>query len=100
QFALAAFAGRYPKTRHGYDDAMARERCGSTGFRIEGWPTTSINVARHPNLALAESGYAYFTFLMRNLRDGMPLSLAGSLLVAHPNMLDPNFRRAVLFIYE
>jgi putative transcriptional regulator len=37
---------------------------------------------------------------MRNLRDGMPLSLAGSLLVAHPNMLDPNFRRAVLFIYE
>jgi putative transcriptional regulator len=24
--------------------------------------------------------------------------LAGSLLVAHPNMLDPNFRRAVLFI--
>src|SRR6266403_586462 len=35
---------------------------------------------------------------MRNLGDGMPLSLAGSLLVAHPNMLDPNFRRAVLFI--
>src|ERR1043165_3475371 len=28
----------------------------------------------------------------------MELSLAGSLLVAHPNMLDPNFRRAVLFI--
>src|SRR5213595_942291 len=27
-------------------------------------------------------------------------SLAGSLLVAHPNMLDPNFRRTVLFIYE
>lgn len=25
-------------------------------------------------------------------------SLAGSLLVAHPNMLDPNFRRAVLFL--
>src|SRR6478672_5328016 len=35
---------------------------------------------------------------MRNLGDGMPLSLAGSRLVAHPNMLDPNFRRAVLFI--
>jgi putative transcriptional regulator len=35
---------------------------------------------------------------MRNLGNGMPLSLAGSLLVAHPNMLDPNFRRAVLFI--
>jgi putative transcriptional regulator len=28
----------------------------------------------------------------------MSLSLAGSLLVAHPNMLDPNFRRSVLFI--
>src|SRR5437867_5396233 len=27
-----------------------------------------------------------------------PRSFAGSLLVAHPNMLDPNFRRAVLFL--
>jgi putative transcriptional regulator len=27
-----------------------------------------------------------------------PQNLAGSLLVAHPNMLDPNFRRTVLFI--
>jgi putative transcriptional regulator len=27
-----------------------------------------------------------------------PHNLAGSLLVAHPNMLDPNFRRAVLLI--
>ncbi len=35
---------------------------------------------------------------MRNHGKGIPLSLAGSLLVAHPNMLDPNFRRAVLFI--
>src|SRR5436190_10350741 len=36
---------------------------------------------------------------MRNLDDEPPRrSLAGSLLVAHPNMLDPNFRRAVLFI--
>ena len=35
---------------------------------------------------------------MRNL-DGKPgPSLAGSLLVAHPSMLDPNFRRAVLFL--
>lgn len=30
--------------------------------------------------------------------EGIPLSFAGSLLVAHPNMLDPNFRRSVLFI--
>ena len=35
---------------------------------------------------------------MRNLREGVPQSLAGSLLIAHPSMLDPNFRRAVLFI--
>src|SRR5881392_1108925 len=35
---------------------------------------------------------------MRNLGGEAPQSLAGSLLVAHPNMLDPNFRRAVLFI--
>lgn len=35
---------------------------------------------------------------MRNLDSSQPRSLAGSLLVAHPNMLDPNFRRTVLFI--
>lgn len=35
---------------------------------------------------------------MRN-REGAQ-NLAGSLLIAHPNMLDPNFRRSVLFIYE
>src|SRR5713226_9941633 len=35
---------------------------------------------------------------MRNLNGETSPSLAGSLLVAHPNMLDPNFRRAVLFI--
>ena len=38
---------------------------------------------------------------MRNLDDeASSRGLAGSLLVAHPNMLDPNFRRAVLFISE
>ncbi len=35
---------------------------------------------------------------MTNLDGETSPSLAGSLLVAHPNMLDPNFRRAVLFI--
>ena len=35
---------------------------------------------------------------MRNLSNESPRSLAGSLLVAHPNMRDPNFRRTVLFI--
>jgi len=35
---------------------------------------------------------------MRNLRPEKPRSLTGSFLVAHPNMLDPNFRRTVLFI--
>src|SRR5256714_3676854 len=35
---------------------------------------------------------------MRNLRPEKPRSLAGSFLVAHPNMLDPIFRRSVLFI--
>ena len=35
---------------------------------------------------------------MRKTGRERPRSLAGSLLVAHPNMLDPNFRRAVLFI--
>src|ERR1700730_7252549 len=35
---------------------------------------------------------------MRESDSEKPLNLAGSLLVAHPNMLDPNFRRTVLFI--
>jgi len=38
---------------------------------------------------------------MRKLGDGpFSRSFAGSLLVAHPSMLDPNFRRTVLFISE
>jgi putative transcriptional regulator len=35
---------------------------------------------------------------MRNVGGDGTRNLAGSLLVAHPNMLDPNFRRTVLFI--
>ncbi|MEP7015382.1 MAG: YqgE/AlgH family protein [Verrucomicrobiota bacterium] len=35
---------------------------------------------------------------MRNLGGKKSRSFAGSLLVAHPSMLDPNFRRAVLYI--
>jgi putative transcriptional regulator len=35
---------------------------------------------------------------MRNIDGEKERSFAGSLLVAHPNMLDPNFRRSVLFI--
>lgn len=38
---------------------------------------------------------------MRDLGDeGLSRNFAGSLLVAHPNMMDPNFRRTVLFISE
>src|SRR5213078_1871410 len=38
---------------------------------------------------------------MRDLGDeGLSRNFAGSLLVAHPNMVDPNFRRTVLFISE
>ncbi len=35
---------------------------------------------------------------MRELTEEKSESFAGSLLVAHPNMLDPNFRRAVLYL--
>ncbi|MDQ6625668.1 MAG: YqgE/AlgH family protein [Verrucomicrobiota bacterium] len=35
---------------------------------------------------------------MRNRGEDAPQGFAGSLLIAHPNMLDPNFRRSVLFI--
>ena len=38
---------------------------------------------------------------MRDLGDeGVSRNFAGSLLVAHPNMMDPNFRRTVLFVSE
>src|SRR6266702_5396358 len=38
---------------------------------------------------------------MRDLGDEqVSRNLAGSLLVAHPNMADPNFRRTVLFVSE
>src|SRR5918996_5001735 len=38
---------------------------------------------------------------MRNSGDErVSRNLAGSLLVAHPNMVDPNFRRTVLFVSE
>jgi putative transcriptional regulator len=36
--------------------------------------------------------------MVRELPEEKPESLVGSLLVAHPNMLDLNFRRAVLFV--
>ncbi len=36
---------------------------------------------------------------MRNMGE-TPQNLAGSLLVAHPNLRDPNFRRSVLFVYS
>src|SRR5438105_14151522 len=35
---------------------------------------------------------------MRNAGGEIPRNLTGSLLVAHPSLLDPNFRRTVLFI--
>ena len=38
---------------------------------------------------------------MRDLGDErLSHNFAGSLLVAHPNMVDPNFRRTVLFVSE
>jgi putative transcriptional regulator len=35
---------------------------------------------------------------MRNAGGEIPRNLTGSLLVAHPSLVDPNFRRTVLFI--
>ena len=44
-----------------------------------------------------QTGPARLHFLMRQ-QPGKPQNLTGQLLVAHPSMLDPNFRRSVLFI--
>src|SRR6266481_4155302 len=49
---------------------------------------------RSPLVALAE---ALYRVLVRD--PGLhSLSPAGSLLIAHPGLLDPNFRRSVLFV--
>ena len=57
---------------------------------------------RHcPRPELAEAHLAASSFRMREFEDEPSSgSLAGSLLVAHPSMLDPNFRRTVLFVSE
>jgi putative transcriptional regulator len=47
---------------------------------------------------LAEATPVDSNFYMRNLKQEVPQDLTGSLLIAHPSMLDPNFRRTVLFI--
>ena len=52
---------------------------------------------KEPCLQLADLPGASSIFLMRH-QPGKPPSLTGQLLVAHPNMLDPNFRRSVLLI--
>ena len=40
------------------------------------------------------------TFKLKSVRDSgkSSLGLAGSLLIAHPNLLDPNFRRTILYL--
>ena len=50
---------------------------------------------------VAQGHAAVSSFRMRDLSGAtFSRSFAGSLLVAHPNMLDPNFRRTVLFVSE
>lgn len=49
-------------------------------------------------MLLRSGGRDSSIFIMRNRSNEVPQNLAGCLLVAHPNMLDPNFRRSVLFI--
>jgi len=47
---------------------------------------------------VADLRIRFYIKIVRELPQEKRESYAGSLLVAHPNMLDPNFRRAVLFI--
>ncbi len=58
---------------------------------------TTTNSSAH-ELPLAEATPVDSNFYMRRLKQESPQDLTGSLLIAHPSMLDPNFRRAVLFI--
>jgi len=61
--------------------------------------TVSLGFGRNePSEMLAECGSVFLDKNMRELPRNKEQSYAGSLLVAHPSMLDPNFRRAVLFI--
>src|SRR5260370_37118184 len=50
---------------------------------------------------VAQARGAVSSFGMRDLGDERgSRNFSGSLLVAHPNMVDPNFRRTVLFVSE
>jgi putative transcriptional regulator len=50
---------------------------------------------------VAQTADAVSSLAMHELGDeGLSRNFAGSLLIAHPNMLDPNFRRTVLFVSE
>src|SRR5258708_9094971 len=76
-------------------------RHSSLGFRHfqDAFDFAAPRHGRRPKLA--EARVAVSSFHMRDFEDeSSSRSLAGSLLVAHPNMLDPNFRRTVLFISE
>ena len=58
-------------------------------------------VRRQRDPKVAAERVAVSSFAMRDFGDKRSSrSFAGSLLVAHPNMLDPNFRRTVLFVSE
>jgi len=52
----------------------------------------------HDNWKPGKSCRSYFSILRSGVREFAfsSISLAGSLLVAHPSLLDPNFRRAVI----
>jgi putative transcriptional regulator len=69
--------------------------------KLDGCRQSRNIVRRRRDPEIASERVAVSSFAMRDLGDKrVPRTLAGSLLVAHPNMLDPNFRRTVLFVSE
>src|SRR5205823_3643695 len=63
--------------------------------------TADVSFAPGPGRRVAEVAdlpIRFYIKIVRELPQEKRESYSGSLLVAHPNMLDPNFRRAVLFL--
>jgi putative transcriptional regulator len=85
------------------NDETEKKRRALSSFEFRHFPRRVLfrRVATLSPTALAEARVAVSSFHMREFEDEpSSRSLAGSLLVAHPSMLDPNFRRTVLFISE
>jgi putative transcriptional regulator len=86
--------GRLFPPEHSWKTGLLLPDLVAKGNKILTWAEAIAQLAR--GACIVEG--AGILVGMRDLDGNGQQTLTGSLLVAHPNMLDPNFRRTVLFI--